>query len=266
MKTIVITGSTRGIGFGLADAFLAQGCNVVVCGRMQVAVDEAVEKLAAKHSPERILGERCDVSDYEHVQSLWDAAKQKFEQVDIWVNNAGLSSALMDFWTIEKERMDTVVGANLLGTMYGSKVAITGMLVQGFGALYNMEGAGSDGRVHAGMTLYGITKRGGRHLVEGLAKELKETPVIVGGLSPGMVVTGLLNEQRERNPEEWENTKRIFNILADKVETVTPWLVERMLENQKNGVNISWTTRSKMMLRFLMAPFRKRDLFADEEN
>lgn len=113
------------------------------------------------------------------------------------------------------------------------------------------------------MTLYGSTKRGGRHLIEGLAKELEDSPVIVGGLSPGMVVSGLLTDQRERNPEEWESTKRIFNILADKVETVTPWLVDRMLENKENGVSIRWITRGKMMLRFLSAPFRKRDLFAD---
>lgn len=142
MKTIVITGSTRGIGYGLAEAFLVRGCNVVVSGRTHEAVDQAVTTLAIQHTSERVLGKSCDVSDFNQVQALWDAAKDFFGQVDIWVNNAGLSSTLMDFWTLETERIDSVVGANLLGTMYGSKVAITGMLDQGFGALYNYGGRG----------------------------------------------------------------------------------------------------------------------------
>ena len=55
----------------------------------------------------------------------------------------------------------------------------------------------------------------------------------------------------------------MFNILADKVETVTPWLAQKVLTNKRTGVRFNWLTRGKVMVRFLMAPFRKRDLFAE---
>ena len=59
MKTVVITGSTRGIGFGLADSFLARGCQVMVCGRNPNTVDEAAARLAEKHGKES--HRRCDL-------------------------------------------------------------------------------------------------------------------------------------------------------------------------------------------------------------
>lgn len=76
-----------------------------------------------------------------------------------------------------------------------------------------------------------------------------------------MVVTDLLTQQYESRPEDFEQAKRIFNILADRVETVTPWLARQVLDNEKNGARITWLTRRKTMGRFLVTPFRKRDLF-----
>jgi NAD(P)-dependent dehydrogenase (short-subunit alcohol dehydrogenase family) len=123
----------------------------------------------------------------------------------------------MDFWEIPAERIQAVVSTNLIGAMYGSKVALRGMLDQGFGGIYNMEGLGSDGRKVDGLALYGTTKSGLRYLDESLARETKGTPVLMGALSPGMVVTDLVTKQYEnRPPEDWESAKRIFNILADR--------------------------------------------------
>ncbi len=61
-------------------------------------------------------------------------------------------------------------------------------------------------------------------------------------------------------------SRKIFNILADKVETVTPWLAARVLRNKKSGALIAWLTTPKILFRFLMAPFSRRDLFADLED
>jgi NAD(P)-dependent dehydrogenase (short-subunit alcohol dehydrogenase family) len=262
MKTVVITGSTRGIGYGLADSFLALGCAVLVSGRTPEAVEKAVAELSAKHEVDRVFGQPCDVTEFEQVQALWDAAKFRFDKVDIWVNNAGTGNAQMDFWELSPERIQAVVSTNLIGAMYGSKVALRGMLDQGFGSIYNMEGLGSDGRKVDGLALYGSTKSGLRYLDECLAQETKGTPVLVGALRPGMVVTDFLTRQYEnRPPEDWENAKRIFNILADRVETVTPWLAQQMLANDKNGVCIRWQPAYKVLFRFLAAPFRRRNLF-----
>lgn len=263
-RHIVITGSTRGIGFGMADAFLARGQQVTISGRKNETVQAAVDELLQKHPNGQVLGIACDVSDYDQVVELWNRAHAHFGVIDIWINNAGLGNPQLDFYYNSAERMAVIVQTNLLGTMYGSKVAIEGMLEQGHGYLYNMEGLGSDGRRVDGLTLYGTTKYGIRYLNGGLIKEMRDTPIIVGSISPGMVVTDLLTRQYDDRPaEECESAKRIFNILADEPETVTPWLADQILQNEKHGARIRWLTGIKVMSRFLKAPFVKRNLFED---
>ncbi|MBU0494640.1 MAG: SDR family oxidoreductase [Chloroflexi bacterium] len=260
MKTVVITGSTRGIGRGLADAFLARGCAVVVSGRTPEAVEQAVAALSTTHDATRVFGQPCNVTDPAEVQALWDVALTHLGQIDIWINNAGISGAAPGFQDLEPGQIRQVVDTNLVGVMYGARVALRGMQAQGWGSIYNMEGLGSDGSLQRGTALYGTTKRGVRYLTRALAQEVAGTPVLVGALSPGMVVTDFLVGQT-RSPEDWARVKRIFNILADRVETVTPWLAQQVLDNRRNGVTIAWLTRRKVIARFLTAPLRRRDLF-----
>ena len=262
MKSIVITGSTRGIGYGLADSFLRLGCSVTISGRTQASVEKATTTLSEKHKSDSVLGHLCDVRQLEQVQTLWHAAKARFGSVDIWINNAGISHPQLDFYKHSSKQIQAVVATNLIGAMHGASVAMRGMLDQGYGSIYNMEGLGSDGRKVEGLTLYGCTKSALRYLTDALIEETRDTPVSVGALSPGMVVTDLLTRQYEDRPaEEWERAKRVFNILADRVETVTPWLAERVLANKKTGVRIKWLSGPKIMGRFLTARLRRRDLF-----
>ncbi|MBL7200754.1 MAG: SDR family oxidoreductase [Anaerolineae bacterium] len=262
MKTIVITGSTRGIGRGLADSFLARGCAVAVSGRATESVERVVSDLAGSHDAGRVWGQACDVTDMEQVQALWDGAKAHYGTIDVWINNAGVPNPRIPFSDYSSEQIDAVVGTNLLGTIYGARVAVRGMLEQGGGSLYNMEGLGSDGRTIKGTMIYATTKSAVRYLTRALVEETRGTPVRVGALSPGMVVTDFLTAGQEGGSEEWERTKRVLNILADRVETVTPWLAERVLADDKHGAHIAWLTRGKVMWRFLTASLRKRDLFA----
>ncbi len=82
----------------------------------------------------------------------------------------------------------------------------------------------------------------------------------MGAIRPGMVATRLITAQYQEHPDEWERSKKIFNILSDRVETVTPWLAGRILANSKNGVTISWLNRGKVLKRFLLSPFIKRSI------
>lgn len=265
MKSVVITGSTKGIGYGLADSFLALGCVVTVSGRSSTSVQNALAQLASAHQADSVLGHPCDVTRFEQVQGLWDKAHSHFGKVDIWVNNAGIGHPQLEFWTESSQEISALVETNIVGTMYGARVALRGMLEQGFGSLYNMEGLGSDGRKVKGLTLYGSTKSCIRYLTDALAEEVRGTEVIVGAFSPGMVVTELLIGRYESGSQDWESAKRIFNILADRVETVTPWLAQKAITNKKNGVRFNWMTRGKVTGRFLAAPFRKRNLFDELE-
>jgi NAD(P)-dependent dehydrogenase (short-subunit alcohol dehydrogenase family) len=267
MKVIVITGSTRGIGYGLANSFLNHNCRVMISGRTSSVVESAVEILSTKHKSEMVAGHCCDVRDYDTVKDLWKVAVDRFGKVDIWINNAGINHRIMKPWHLPACDIEAIIATNLLGVMYGSKVAVKGMLWQGHGAIYNMLGMGSDGRKMEGMSIYGSTKSGVDYFTKALVLETRDSPIIVGAVSPGMVMTDMLyREGFEDNPEEDERTKRVFNILADKVETVSPWLVNKILSNEKTGVRISWLTTWKIFARFLAAPFRKRDIYSESES
>jgi NAD(P)-dependent dehydrogenase (short-subunit alcohol dehydrogenase family) len=257
-KTVVITGSTRGIGYGLAGAFLDLGCRVAISGRSLPNLEHAVEELGAQHGADRVWGRVCDVTHAGEVQALWDGAKARFGRIDVWINNAGLGHSVLPLWEQDPALMRDVVESNLLGAMLGARVAIRGMLEQGGGSVYNLEGMGSDGRKQAGMTLYGCTKYGLAYLTDSLAKEMRHTPVIVGAFRPGMVVTRLLTDPFEGKPEEWARFKPILNILGERVETVAPYLARRALKNRKNGARIHYSSSARMMLRFLTAPLLKR--------
>jgi len=171
-------------------------------------------------------------------------------------------------WALPPEILYAVVNTNLIGVMYCCKVAIEGMMSQdGGGHIYNMEGLGSQGELNKGSSPYGASnspygasKYGLAYLTKVLNAELGDSPVKVSDINPGLVVTDLLMESVAS-----VQNKDIFNILADKVETVTPWLVERMLANNKRGARYAWLTRSKIFSRLLTSRFRKRDLFSDSE-
>lgn len=264
MKVVVITGSARGIGRGMAEEFLKWGHAVVISGRSQESVDRVVETLAVGYDPDFVHGQPCDVACIEQVEALWNSAVRRFGRVDIWINNAGLGNKYRPAWDQDLHQMEALVKTNLLGAMFGTHVAYRRMVEQGHGQIYMMEGFGSDGRMRKGLTFYGASKSGLDYFTRSWINEMPDdSPVIVGSLSPGMVATDLLTGAYD-DPEEFERNRRIFNILADKVETVTPWLVEHILENDKNGARIHWLTNAKVLWRFATAAFNKRDLFADQ--
>ena len=135
------------------------------------------------------------------------------------------------------------------------------MTEQGYGSIYNMEGLGSSGPIIKGMALYGTTKSAQAYLTRAMIRETQGTRAIVGAIRPGMVATKLITQQYEGHPEKWEKSKKIFNILSDRVETVTPWIVKKILSNKKNGTYIVWLSRGKLMTRFITARFKKRNVF-----
>ncbi len=260
MKTVVITGSTRGIGYGLSAAFLEKGCAVVVSGRQHPGVDQAVSALAERYGRERVFGSACDVRRQDDVQGLWDLAADHFGRIDFWINNAGLAHPLTYFADFKPGTIQEVLDTNIAGMMHGTITALRGFKQQGGGAIYNMLGLGSTGRQVKRMALYGASKSAVAYLNRALVEETRGQPVLVGALLPGMVVTDLLTQQRDSDPQGWARTRRIFNILADRVETVAPWLAKRVLENRKHGAFIAWTNPWKIGWRFLTAPFTHRQV------
>jgi len=263
MKNVVITGSTRGIGHGLAYEFLKRDCRVIITGRSQDAVDTVVRNLGIAFGGEMVAGIACEVTSCSSVEKLWEFAATTFPPVDIWINNAGISIRRAPLAEQSPDDIAAIVNTNLTGMLYANKVAVAGMTAQGSGQIWNMEGFGSGGQTAPGMASYGCTKAAVTYLIKALQKEIKDTGVQVCTLSPGMVVTDLLVGDYDLSSPEWQKTKKILNILGDKVETVTPFLVDGILRANKTGAKVTWLTNSKAFWRFMTAGFNKRDLFED---
>ncbi|MEQ6902555.1 SDR family oxidoreductase [Nocardioides sp. YIM 152588] len=261
-QRVVVTGSTQGIGFALAREFHTLGHHVVVAGRDAARVEAAVAALAGLPGGE-VRGRATDVTDAVAVDGLWAAAAAELGGVDVWVNNAGVAHTTATIAETPVGSVRAMVCTNMLGTIYGSQVAVRGMTAQGHGRIFNMLGGGSDGKVRPNMGVYGATKRGLDHFTRALAKEVVGTGVTVGQVRPGILITEGWLREAATAPEQVSGQRRILNILSDHVDDVAPVLVERMLASTKNGDAIAWLTSGRITRRFLTPGYaEKHDVLA----
>ncbi|WP_312651930.1 SDR family oxidoreductase [Proteiniclasticum sp.] len=258
MKKVVITGSTRGIGYTMAMEFLRAGCSVTLSGRGEALKPQAEALL--KPFEGKYIYVPCNVQDKKSIKALWDVSAEKWGRIDIWINNAGQNTPHVFSWETEEDFTESVINTNLLGIIYGSQVAAKEMVRQGQGAIYSMEGLGSNNMIQVKTILYGTTKHALTYFMKGLAKELEGTGVIAGRLSPGMMLTDFITKMPDGGTAElFENRqfRKVFNTLADRPETVAKFFIPRILENRKNNAEIEWLTNSKAAWRFISSSFRK---------
>ena len=258
MKNVVITGSTRGIGFNMAMEFLRAGCNVTLSGRGEVLPESARASLSLFNG--KYIYVQCNVQSKVSLQNLWNVSLEKWSGIDIWINNAGQNTPHMFSWETGESYTENIINTNITGMIYGSQIATAGMMKQGHGAIYSMEGLGSNNMIQLKTILYGTTKHAVTYFMKGLAKELDGTGLIVGRLSPGMMLTDFITKAPDGEQSEVisdEKFKKLFNILGDKPETVAKFFVPRILSNTKNNVQIAWLTNRKAAWRFITASSRK---------
>ena len=268
MKTVVITGSARGLGYQMARFFRENNFNVVISDLKEENLQKAKEELEKIKSNGKIEYKVCNVSKIYDLQELMKFALSKFLVVDIWINNAGVNQPQKAIWELTQDEIDTIIDVDLKGAIYGSKVAMEHMLKQHKGAIYNIEGYGSNDAHMLGLNMYGTSKRAVTYFTESLAMEAKERggEVIVGKLSPGIMITEFTTHSLGSDKIELsEKTKKVYNILGDTPETVGKFLVEKMITNTKNNSKIEWLTTRKAFARFLTAGFNKRNFFGEDQ-
>ena len=268
MKTVVITGSARGLGYNMARFFREYNYNVVLSDLNEEKLKIAKEELEKTPSEADITYTTCNVSKIEELQALMDFALEKFGEVDIWINNAGVNQPQKAIWELTEQEINTIIDVDLKGAIFGSKVAIEQMSKQHKGAVYNIEGYGSNDAHMLGLNMYGTSKRAVTYLTEALAQECEQqgNGVIVGKLSPGIMITEFTTHSLGNDKIELaEKTKKVYNILGDTPETVGKFLVDKMVNNTKNNVKFNWLTNGKAFTRFLTAGFNKRNFFGEDQ-
>lgn len=205
----------------------------------------------------------CDVQRKSDLQRLWNVSHAKWGGIDIWINNAGQNTPHRFSWETGESYTQNIISTNITGMILGSQVAAAEMIKQGHGAIYAMEGLGSNNMIQPKTILYGTTKHALTYFMKGLARELEGTGVIAGRLSPGMMLTDFITKTPDGDPSDVihdDRFRKVFNILADKPETVARFFVPRMLDNTRNDVQITWLTNRKAAWRFITAGIRREKL------
>jgi NAD(P)-dependent dehydrogenase (short-subunit alcohol dehydrogenase family) len=270
-KTVIITGGSRGLGAGLVKAFAHSGWKVHFTGRSQSGIEKSMAELPEELRP-LCRGHACLADDLRGLEAIWDAAASD-GPVKAVICNAGVSHPCKKGLASQpQEEFRDVVSTNLLGVMTAARAWLPRLAAQSeIGYFYALEGLGSRGEWQPGMTAYGASKYAVAYLLRALARENAAQPMIrIGALSPGMVVTDLLLADSgglAAIAAIPERTRRIYASLADRVETVAPWLAQRVMADAfRPGPSgrrrrHAWLTTRKILFRFLSAAFHRRDVF-----
>ncbi len=181
-KTAIVTGGTRGIGRGIAEALIHEGLSVCITARNQDEIEKAARELG-----EDARGFVCDVRDYEQVMGLMAYTIKELGGLDILINNAGIGI----FETVEEtsaEDFRAVLETNLFGVFYCCREAIPEMRRRGGGYIINISSlAGAN--PHPGMAAYNASKFGLNGFSEALMQEVRHDGIKVTYIMPGSVNT-----------------------------------------------------------------------------
>jgi NAD(P)-dependent dehydrogenase (short-subunit alcohol dehydrogenase family) len=178
-KTALVTGSTAGIGFAIAKGLAAAGAEVLINGRSQARVDEAVEKLARAVTGSKVRGVAADVA----TAAGCDALIKAQGELDILVNNAGIFEA-RDFFAIPDQDWTRFFEANVMSGVRLSRAYLSGMLTRNWGRIIFISSE-SALNIPTEMIHYGTTKTAQLAISRGLAKLTRGTNVTVNAVLPG---------------------------------------------------------------------------------
>ena len=198
-KTVIVTGSGRGLGRAIALAFANEGSKVVV--NVSKNVDEMnrlvkeIEQLGGS-----AFGVVCDVSKRSDAEALAEKAMDSFGKIDVLVNNAGISRPAMCF-RISEEDWDAVIGVNLTGTLNCIRAVVPHMIERKSGKIVNVSSiAGRDGMV--GNINYAASKAGVFGITKTAAKELARYGINVNCVAPGFIETQMTEWLKEPKFQE----------------------------------------------------------------
>jgi NAD(P)-dependent dehydrogenase (short-subunit alcohol dehydrogenase family) len=199
-RRAVITGASQGFGLELADGFLREGADVVLCARDGAALADVVTTLQTRYPDRTVAGRRADVGTEADVDALFDFAETTLSGVDVVVINAGVYGPKGSIGDVDWDEWVQAIRINLLGAVYTARRSLPLLRRSKDAKILILSGGGAT-KPLPNVSAYAASKAGVVRFGETLAEELREEAIDVNMIAPGALNTRLLGEILEAGPD-----------------------------------------------------------------
>jgi NADP-dependent 3-hydroxy acid dehydrogenase YdfG len=198
-KTVLITGASSGIGKSTAMAFAHESCRLLLCARRLDNL-QAIQQEFTAAGAQSVHLFSLDVQNRQAVETAISALPADWSEIDILINNAGLSRGMTKLYQDDPENWEEMIDTNVKGLLYVTRSVVPGMVARGHGHVISL-GSTAAYTTYANGAVYCATKAAEKAISEGLKIDLMSTPVRVTSVDPGMVETNF-SSVRFRGDEE----------------------------------------------------------------
>ena len=192
-RTAIVTGGAQGFGFDISKRLLKSGASVIIWDNDPKATEVAIKKLDSPNLSYNVV----DVSNYEEVDKIvYEITKNS--NIDILINNAGITGPTATLWEYDIEMWKKVVEINLMGTFNCCRSIVPNMIKNNYGRIVNVASvAGKDGNANA--SAYSVGKAGAIGLTKSLGKELAHKNIAVNAVTPAGAKTRILDQMTKEH-------------------------------------------------------------------
>jgi NADP-dependent 3-hydroxy acid dehydrogenase YdfG len=246
-KIVFITGASSGIGAATAMAFAEEGARLLLAARRAGKLAE-VASLAHERGAQSVHSFQLDVRNRHAVQRAIDELPPEWAEIDILINNAGLSRGMDKLYTGKIEDWDEMVDTNIKGLLYVSRAVVPGMVVRGRGHIVTL-GSMAGEIVYPNGAVYCGSKAAARFINDGLREDLLGTPVRVTSVDPGLVETEF---SQVRFHGDTSRAAKVYNglipLTGEDVADVILWAVTRPEHVNIARVSLSCVNQANTLL------------------
>jgi len=192
-RTAIVTGGAQGFGLDITQRLIRSGASVIIWDNDQKMVEKAIEDIKSPNLSFNIV----DISNYSKVEEcVQEITKQK--NIDILINNAGITGPTATLWEYDIEMWKKVVDINLMGTFNCCRTIVPNMIKNNYGRIVNVASvAGKDGNANA--SAYSVGKAGAIGLTKSLGKELADKNIAVNAVTPAGAKTRILDQMTKEH-------------------------------------------------------------------
>ena len=225
-KIVFITGASAGIGAATALAFAAEGARLLLAARRPGKLSEVASQALERGAP-AVHSIDLDVRDHRAVQQCIDDLPPQWGEIDILINNAGLSRGLDKLYMGKIQDWEEMIDTNVKGLLYVTRAVVPGMVVRGRGHVINLGSTAGEITYPSG-AVYCATKAAEKAINDGLRQDVLGTPVRVTSVDPGMVETDFslvrFHGDSERAAKVYKGVKPLT---AEDIADVIVWAASR---------------------------------------